>query len=59
MRAGNTAWVSGTAPVWPDSSCHPDPERQAARCFAIVVAALLEPRWTVEIEAEAHLEGPA
>jgi enamine deaminase RidA (YjgF/YER057c/UK114 family) len=107
VRAGNTVWVSGTAPVWPDGSCDPDPERQAARCFAIilaalaeagaqpahvvrtriyltdpadaaavsrvhaatfgavrpastmlVVAALLDPRWKVEIEAEAYLDGP-
>ena len=96
--------VSGTAPIWPDGSCDPDPEVQAARCLEIiqealaqagastgdvvrtrmfitdradagavgrahaavfaevrpaatmiVVAGLLDPRWKVEIEAEAEL----
>ena len=94
--------VSGTAPIWRDGSCDPDPEKQAARCLEIisealshagaalddvvrtrmfitdrsyseavgsahaevfaevrpvatmvVVAGLLDPRWKVEIEAEA------
>ena len=102
IREGNRVLVSGTAPVWPDGSCDPDPEAQAARCIEIiaealaeagaslsdvartrqfivraedaeavgrahaaafgdarpastmvVVAALLDPRWRVEIEAEA------
>jgi enamine deaminase RidA (YjgF/YER057c/UK114 family) len=102
VRAGPRVLVSGTAPVWPDGSCDPDVERQAARCLEIiaealaragastadvvrtriflvdvsdapavsrahsrvfgevrpaatmvVVAALLDPRWRVEIEAEA------
>ena len=101
-RVGDRVLVSGTAPVWPDGSCDPDPEVQAARCIEIiaealeeagaaladvvrsrqfigspedaeavgrahaaafaasgpastmvVVAALLDPRWRVEIEAEA------
>ena len=105
VRAGNRVLVSGTAPVWPDGSCDPDPERQARRCLEIiagalteagaslghvirtrtyltsaadwesvgrahgalfgvirpastmvVVAALLDPRWRVEIEAEALIE---
>jgi enamine deaminase RidA (YjgF/YER057c/UK114 family) len=34
--------VSGTAPVWPDGSCDPDPENQARRCLAIILAALAE-----------------
>ena len=34
--------VSGTAPIWPDGSCDPDPEVQARRCLAIIVAALRE-----------------
>jgi enamine deaminase RidA (YjgF/YER057c/UK114 family) len=104
VRAGDRVLVSGTAPIWPDGSCHPDVERQAARCLEIildalrragarpqdvvrtrmyitdpahgdavgrvhgavfgsirpaatmvVVAALLDPRWKVEIEAEAIL----
>jgi enamine deaminase RidA (YjgF/YER057c/UK114 family) len=102
VRAGDRVLVSGTAPIWPDGSCDPDPGRQAARCLEIilaalsdagagpedvvrtrmfitdpadadavgrahgevfgeirpaatmvVVAALLDPRWKVEIEAEA------
>lgn len=102
LRIGDRVLVSGTAPIWPDGSCDPDPEVQARRCFEIiaaalahagasteqvvrtrmfltdaayadavgrahgavfgtvrpaatmvVVAALLDPRWKVEIEAEA------
>ena len=104
VRVGDRVLVAGTAPVWPDGSCDPDPEAQAARCLEIilgalaeagagpehvvrtrmylldpadweavgrahgavfadvrpastmvVVAALLDPRWRVEIEAEALL----
>lgn len=104
VRAGNRVLVAGTAPIWPDGACDPDPEVQARRCFEIilaalaelgagpehvvrtrmfltdarhaeavgrahgavfhevrpvatmvVVAALLDPRWVVEIEAEAEL----
>lgn len=40
VRAGDVVEVSGTAPIWPDGSCDPDPERQADRCFEIVAAAL-------------------
>jgi hypothetical protein len=39
LRVGDRVLVSGTAPVWPDGSCDPDPAVQARRC--------------VEIEAEA------
>ena len=102
LVVGDRVLVSGTAPVWPDGSCDPDPEVQADRCFEIilgalagagcnaedivrtrmfltdpsyadavtkshgrlfsdirpaatmvVVSALLDPRWKVEIEAEA------
>jgi enamine deaminase RidA (YjgF/YER057c/UK114 family) len=42
LRAGNRVLVSGTAPIWPDGSCDPDPEAQARRCFEIIVAALRE-----------------
>jgi enamine deaminase RidA (YjgF/YER057c/UK114 family) len=105
VRVGPRVLVSGTAPVWPDGSCDPDPYLQARRCFDIildalretgaeashvvrtrmfitdpsygeavgsahgetfgavrpaatmvVVAALLDPRWKVEIEAEALLD---
>jgi len=104
VRVGDRVLVAGTAPVWPDGSCDPDPAVQAARCLEIiatalaeagagpehvvrtrtyltnaadadavgaehgrvfgatrpastmlVVAALLDPRWKVEIEAEAEL----
>jgi len=106
VRAGNRVFVSGTAPIWPDGSCDPDPNAQARRCIEIivdalfeagarttdvvrtrmfitdpahadavsrahgetfgdirpaatmvVVAALLDPRWVVEIEAEAIVDG--
>lgn len=106
VRVGSQVLVSGTAPIWPDGSCDPDPEVQAARCIEIalaalaeagagpedvvrtrmyivdpadweavgrahgavfaairpastmvVVAALLDPRWRVEIEAEAVVAG--
>lgn len=105
LRVGNRVVVAGTAPIWPDGSCDPDPEKQAARCLEIivtalreagagpehvirtrqyltdasfgdavgrahgavfgdirpvstmiVVAALLDPRWKVEIEAEAVID---
>jgi enamine deaminase RidA (YjgF/YER057c/UK114 family) len=109
LRVGERVLVAGTAPIWPDGSCDPDPQAQAARCLEIilaalaeagagagaehvvrtrmylvdpadweavgrahgavfaetrpastmvVVAALLDPRWRVEIEAEAVLDGP-
>lgn len=105
MRVGDRVLVSGTAPIWPDGSCDPDPAVQARRCFEIILAALrgagaearhvvrtrmflvnagdsdavgqahgeifgeirpaatmvvvsslLDPRWKVEIEAEAIVE---
>lgn len=105
VRIGDRVLVAGTAPIWPDGSCDPDPEAQARRCFEIiltalreagaearhvvrtrmfltdagdgdavgrahgavfgevrpaatmvVVAALLDPRWKIEIEAEATLD---
>jgi enamine deaminase RidA (YjgF/YER057c/UK114 family) len=39
-RVDDRVLVAGTAPVWPDGSCDPDPEAQAARCLAIIVDAL-------------------
>jgi enamine deaminase RidA (YjgF/YER057c/UK114 family) len=105
LRAGDRVLVSGTAPIWPDGSCDPDPEAQAHRCIEIILNALgdlgagpehvvrtrifltdagdgepvarahssafgdtrpvstmvvvkgfLDPRWKVEIEAEAILD---
>ncbi len=31
LRAGDRVLVAGTAPIWPDGSCDPDPETQARR----------------------------
>jgi enamine deaminase RidA (YjgF/YER057c/UK114 family) len=105
IRVGERVLIAGTAPIWPDGSCDPDPGVQARRCFEIilealgqlggearhvvrtrmfladpgygesvglahgevfaeirpvatmvVVAGLLDPRWKVEIEAEAILD---
>jgi enamine deaminase RidA (YjgF/YER057c/UK114 family) len=42
VRLGDRVHVAGTAPVWPDGTCHPDPEVQADRCFAIVATALAD-----------------
>jgi len=105
VRVGNRVQVAGTAPIWPDGSCDPDPGAQARRCLEIITAALadagarpdqvtrtrifitngndseavglahgevfgearpamtmvvvkgmVDPRWKVEIEAEAQIE---
>jgi enamine deaminase RidA (YjgF/YER057c/UK114 family) len=40
VRVDDRVLVAGTAPVWPDGSCDPDPEAQTARCLAIIVDAL-------------------
>ena len=37
IRVGDRVLVSGTAPIWPDGSCDPDPEVQAARCLTIIL----------------------
>ena len=42
LRVGQRVLVAGTAPIWPDGSCDPDPEAQAARCLEIILAALAE-----------------
>lgn len=42
VRVDERILVSGTAPVWSDGSCDPDPEAQARRCLEIVAAALAE-----------------
>jgi enamine deaminase RidA (YjgF/YER057c/UK114 family) len=42
IRVGDRVLVAGTAPIWPDGEVDPDPERQAERCFAIVLQALRE-----------------
>jgi enamine deaminase RidA (YjgF/YER057c/UK114 family) len=40
--AGDRVLVSGTAPIWPDGSCDPDPAAQAWRCLEIIEEALSE-----------------
>ncbi len=42
VRIGDRVLVSGTAPIWPDGSCDPDPAAQARRCFEIILEALAE-----------------
>jgi enamine deaminase RidA (YjgF/YER057c/UK114 family) len=42
VRAGDRVIVSGTAPIWPDGTCDPDPGVQARRCFEIIARALAE-----------------
>ena len=42
IKVGGRILVSGTAPVWPDGSCDPDPAVQARRCFEIITSALEE-----------------
>ena len=42
VRIGHRVVVSGTAPVWPDGSCDPDPGVQTRRCLEIILAALRE-----------------
>jgi enamine deaminase RidA (YjgF/YER057c/UK114 family) len=42
LRVGDRVLVAGTAPVWPDGSCDPDPEVQAHRCFEIALDALAQ-----------------
>lgn len=42
VRAGQHVLVSGTAPIWPDGTCDPDPAAQARRCLEIILAALAE-----------------
>ena len=42
VRVGERVLVSGTAPIWPDGSCDPDPEVQAQRCIEIIEKALTD-----------------
>jgi enamine deaminase RidA (YjgF/YER057c/UK114 family) len=42
VRVGRNVYVSGTAPIWPDGSCDPDPEIQSRRCLEIIVEALAQ-----------------
>ncbi len=40
VRVGDQVHISGTAPIWPDGSCDPDPYVQAKRCIEIMLEAL-------------------
>lgn len=42
VRHGDTVFVAGTAPIWPDDTVDPDPKVQAQRCFEIMLEALAE-----------------
>jgi enamine deaminase RidA (YjgF/YER057c/UK114 family) len=42
LRVADRVLAAGTAPVWPDGSCAPDPGDQARRCFEIILEALFE-----------------
>ena len=42
VRVGDRVLVSGTAPIWPDGSCDPDPATQMRRCIEIIATALGE-----------------
>ena len=42
LRSGDRIEVAGTAPIWPDGSCDPDPGAQARRCLEIIEQALSE-----------------
>ncbi len=42
VRVGDRVIVSGTAPIWPDGTCDPDPAVQARRCLDIILEALAE-----------------
>ena len=42
LRVGRNVYISGTAPIWPDGSCDPDPEIQARRCLEIILEALAQ-----------------
>ncbi|WP_243059760.1 RidA family protein [Nocardioides sp. SR21] len=61
VRVGNTVAVSGTAPVWPDGSCDPDPAAQARRCWEIMLTALEELGGSVSdvIRTRQYLVDPA
>ena len=42
VRIGEVVAISGTAPVWPDGSVHPQVSVQARRCWEIALMALSE-----------------
>ena len=48
VRVQGRVVVSGTAPIWPDGSCNPDPGTQARRCLEIISGALTEAGATLD-----------
>src|SRR5256885_5658596 len=42
VRVGDRVLVSGTAPIWPDGSCDPEPAAQTRRCLEIILDAIRE-----------------
>jgi enamine deaminase RidA (YjgF/YER057c/UK114 family) len=42
VRVGRRILVSGTAPIWPDGECDPDPAVQARRWLEIILTAIAE-----------------
>ncbi len=61
VRVGDRVLVAGTAPVWPDGSCDPDPAVQAGRCLEIIQAALAEAGATMAdvVRTRMYLTDPA
>jgi enamine deaminase RidA (YjgF/YER057c/UK114 family) len=60
VRVGDRVVVSGTAPIWPNGSCDPDPETQARRCLEIISTALSEAGATTEdvVRTRTYLTSP-
>lgn len=48
LRKGELVEVAGTAPIWEDGRCDPDPFAQASRCLEIIAGALAEAGASVE-----------
>ncbi|MCC7075591.1 MAG: RidA family protein [Acidimicrobiia bacterium] len=42
VRVGRVVEVAGTAPIWPDGSCDPNPKAQAERCLEIILEAVAQ-----------------
>jgi enamine deaminase RidA (YjgF/YER057c/UK114 family) len=61
VRVGDRVLVSGTAPIWPDGSCDPDPVTQMRRCIEIIADALEEAGATLAdvVRTRTYLTDPA
>ena len=61
VRVGDRVLVSGTAPIWPDGSCDPDPAIQMRRCIEIIAGALEEAGATLAdvVRTRTYLTDPA